>query len=767
MQRLLDTHELRAALAAGQLAPQTLVWRRGLAHWVRAESLDELTKAPVQGMHVPIPDELGPKAPPSLSIPEPRALDDTTARGKRLSNVVDLVALDSRGRSKPTLMGIGDAALDPTSPEATPPPTARASSRGGASRPSSRGNGSKAPASVLPRSYAPLVPVPPRIPTLSDPEETVTRVRNDDATSVAPRPSQVPAAPSRENSGAASHGAASHPSTPAPSAPPPSPVSGARTSVPARPSAGPPRRRPQAPPPPPPTTTTTQVDIHQPPVAMVDVVEPSEGGPVDASLNVTGPLPTLVSMAPEPDAVAATSAPRRQRPKTEPFPALTARTASAASAPVDESFLGVPPANLARVSPPRASAHDEAPTSSAPPLPRRRWLKVGSPSASDGTGFHRRARALAVTVALVGLAFGAGRGSAISTAAPAVRPARAGWVGLPLFSRAVLAGSVRRPCLMQAAPSRWASKAARSVPFDAAPVGEGALALGYARSSDEPRGLVLDLDTGTVQKTHEPEGETPKLSRVSPLIREGEVVFEPVVAESEGLAKAVILRADRPMRVGVAGDELALVTDPGAAPRPLWKLPGAIERLQVTPLGPSARGGFGVVYLANERVWYGAARTDGTTLVEPTALESEAKVGKPMLSSDGRLVSVVFAEGTSGEVPVRLRWARGEVDKALTEAPVVELPSGGPGGDAIAPDVAALPGGRWLLLWTEGREGDRALRAQTYDAGGHRLGSALRVSPETGNFGQGMVAVVGERAAVAFLLKTDSYQLWGTVLQCR
>jgi hypothetical protein len=320
---------------------------------------------------------------------------------------------------------------------------------------------------------------------------------------------------------------------------------------------------------------------------------------------------------------------------------------------------------------------------------------------------------------------------------------------------------------MQAAPSRWASKAARSIPFDVAAVGDGALALGYARSADEPRGLVLDLDTGLITKTHEPGAETKKLVRVSPFVRDGEVAFEPVTANAEGLSKAVYLRTDRPMRVGVAGEELAIVTDPGATPRPLWKLPGAIERLQVAPLGPEARRGFGVVYLANDRVWFGAARTDGAVLQEPTALESDAKVGKPMLASDGREISVVFADGTPGEVPVRLRWARGSVDKPLSSAPVVELPGGGPGGDATAPDIAALPGGRWLLLWTEGREGDRALRAQTYDASGHRLGSALRVSPETGNFGQGTVAVVGERAAVAFLLKTDSYQLWGTVLQCR
>ncbi len=223
-----------------------------------------------------------------------------------------------------------------------------------------------------------------------------------------------------------------------------------------------------------------------------------------------------------------------------------------------------------------------------------------------------------------------------------------------------------------------------------------------------------------------------------------------------------------PTLIGVAGDQLVMVPEAGAQPKPLWKLPGPIDRLQVAPFGPQAKQGFGVVYLTGDRVWYGAVKPDGGVMREPAALESSARVGKPMIASNGREVSVVFADGNPGEQPIQLRWARAAVGASLDKAPVVELPAGGPGGDAIAPDIAAVSGGRWLLMWTEGKEGVRALRAQSYDRQGGRLGAALRVSPETGNFGQGTVTLVGETVAVAFLLKNDkSYQLWGTVLQCR
>jgi hypothetical protein len=472
---------------------------------------------------------------------------------------------------------------------------------------------------------------------------------------------------------------------------------------------------------------------------------------------------------------------QRERPITEGFPAYSASNEPSPMPP--QTFIARPPTVAGSAGeglfsvPPNVGAATsgsfEAAPASAPPPRSRRFSVTDRSSLSEreppALTPKKMAIGAGVVLGLLAVAFTGGRASApsIGQGAFGAPRAHAALVGVPLYSRTRSASAAQRPCLMQAAPARWAPKAERSIPIELVPSSEVALAVGYGRTAEEPRGLVLDMDTGQIASTHEPAAKVEGLVRVSPLASEGQVTFASVAAEQAGLKQAIYLRSEKPMLVGVAGDSLAMAIDGSAEPKPLWKLPGAVERLQVAAFGPNAAAGFGVVYLSGERVFYGAAKLDGTVLVEPTALESQAKVGKPMLASDGREVSVVYAEGMPGDAPVRLRWARGPVAGPLTSAPFVDLPVGGPGGDAIAPDIAALPHNRWLLLWTEGREGDRALRAQTFDGRGVRLGPALRVSPETGNFGQGTVSVVGGRAAVAFLLKTDSYQLWGTVLQCR
>ena len=97
----------------------------------------------------------------------------------------------------------------------------------------------------------------------------------------------------------------------------------------------------------------------------------------------------------------------------------------------------------------------------------------------------------------------------------------------------------------------------------------------------------------------------------------------------------------------------------------------------------------------------------------------------------------------------------------------VELPGGGPGGDAIAPDLIGLADGRWLLMWTEGTSGARAIRAQTYDKSFAAIGDPIALSPPAGNFGQAILGVAGAYTTVAFLQAGDEgYEMWGAVLQC-
>jgi hypothetical protein len=142
--------------------------------------------------------------------------------------------------------------------------------------------------------------------------------------------------------------------------------------------------------------------------------------------------------------------------------------------------------------------------------------------------------------------------------------------------------------------------------------------------------------------------------------------------------------------------------------------------------------------------------------------------GKPAVAWNGREVAVIYAEQPEPDKPyeIRMGHAAGGAIPATTE--VLPLPKGGPGGDAFAPEIAGLSDGRWLLMWTEGASGARAVRAQTLAPDLSLLGDPIALSPPSGNYGQGLIGVVGDRGATVFLSKGSSggFELWGAVLQC-
>jgi hypothetical protein len=71
------------------------------------------------------------------------------------------------------------------------------------------------------------------------------------------------------------------------------------------------------------------------------------------------------------------------------------------------------------------------------------------------------------------------------------------------------------------------------------------------------------------------------------------------------------------------------------------------------------------------------------------------------------------------------------------------------------------------MMWTEGAAGSRAVRAQTLAQDFTPLGDPIALSPPAGNFGQGVIGVVGAYAATVFLSRgASAFELWGAVLQC-
>src|SRR6185295_12557154 len=128
-------------------------------------------------------------------------------------------------------------------------------------------------------------------------------------------------------------------------------------------------------------------------------------------------------------------------------------------------------------------------------------------------------------------------------------------------------------------------------------------------------------------------------------------------------------------------------------------------------------------------------------------------VGKPASGWNKQEVAVIFADRPTPEGRYEIRVGHAPMGTVPSATTVIPLPKGGPGGDAFAPDIAGLPDARWLLVWTEGAAGSRAVRAQTLAADFTPLGDPIALSPPAGNFGQGMLGVVGDYAGAVFLSK--------------
>jgi len=784
VQRLLRGEELRVALAEGRLKPSTLVWKRGMRSWLPAASVPELV-GEFDTLSKTRPATLGAKTAPTPSIPDPGV-----ASSRKPANMVDIASLRAQKAAQKTMIGISDS----------PPAKQKKSAAGLMIPPAPKlpAIGSSTPASSKPPDVE-RKPGSTNIDGLwaegaarraaDDDEETVTRVRTKDEEAAlskarkgrrkkSKRKGSQPPPPPRRKSERAPARRDSRPAAPktssrkASSRPPPPPRS--RRPV----------RKKNAP------TLQSEADAQLAAgaaVKSVPVVSALDSGAVlSADLDTTEPrrqapgVSTLVSGSNQahqqllggPDTQegptlaakpGASNEPRHHYP-TAPLPAVRDDA---------ESDPGGPPfASEPWEIPPAPKAPDFSDIPGAIGGPRQASILTDVPPKWLG---RLRPRVLIAVGAsaflLLIVAFVVGRASApeASSELGKLVKARTGWAAVPLFARSrSSAPPVPRPCLMLRAPSRWAAAAERRVPIEIAQV-DNKLAVGYARSLTEPRGLLIDPTTGVIESRYTPEEVPLALSRVVPMVGAEGLVYGGSSRKQKGVRGASYVATKKAFMVGFTADKVVKLDEPGAEPAALWDLTEG-ENVGALRLKVLVGGGAALTYRHAGKIWFGQLKSDGAVALPAAVVAgSGGKVGMPMLASNKQVVSVVFADKAPGQdTPIEVRWARGKLGEALKDAAVVELPEGGPGGDAIAPAIASLSAGRWLLMWTEGRRGNRTLRAQTYDRNYKPIGKALRVSPATGNFGQGTVEVADDNAAVAFLLATrKGYQLWGTVLQCR
>ncbi|EYF04436.1 Hypothetical protein CAP_4575 [Chondromyces apiculatus DSM 436] len=321
-----------------------------------------------------------------------------------------------------------------------------------------------------------------------------------------------------------------------------------------------------------------------------------------------------------------------------------------------------------------------------------------------------------------------------------------------------------RPCWVSRQPRRWAPLVERGVPFDVASGGSGALLVGYARAPKEAVGLEVDLAKGGVAESFSQSGEN-GVARVFPTPGGAEKFVVTLEAQG-GIRSPVHSGGARPLVVGFGEGGIVAAERAEGPTSVVWPVSGADgEAMRLVSAGEQGHA----VLLRREGAVWGGWMGPGREAVGPLVKVegSGGSVGKPSLGWNGREAAVVFADRGGEGKAWEIRLGRAPFGQMPATTAVLPLPEGGPGGDAFAPDIAGLPDGRWLLVWTEGQAGSRAMRAQTLAPDLSPIGDPMALSPPAGNFGQGMMGVAGGYVGAVFLSKpAATYELWGVVLQC-
>ena len=521
--------------------------------------------------------------------------------------------------------------------------------------------------------------------------------------------------------------------------------------------------RVSSPPPLPQGVTITTTALFAP--AVREGLAPPREAPVESAAPSVDPALALQPSRPPPPSidplhVAPPAVVAQPRPATLPR-AAQHPAAQAAQRPAAQAS---PAAAMARPSPGAASRAAATPASQATPAASSRAPRSDAPPSASLHGpvavpVGSLFGAGGALICMVVTAFFVGRCSA----APPPQIARTQPQAIPALARVAIPPPPKA-CWVTRQPVMWAPKASKTIPFEVTATTEGALAIGYARDAREAMGILVSPSSGEVKAAFT-QASDDDLDRVSP---SSEGAFRLVTAAKEGAVSSVIpVAAATPFVIGVQGGSIVAADREGAAASPLWPLAGA-EAPSAARVQIAEGHGYALVFRREGAIWsgwLGADRKPVGDLVK--VVGSGGLVGKPNVGWNHRELALIFADKPAGSDHYEIRIAHAKTGSIPDATTAIPLPKGGPGGDAFAPDIAGLPDGRWVMVWTEGASGSRALRAQTFDQDFTPLGDPIALSPPAGNFGQGVLGVVSGYAAAVFLSKgASSYELWGSVLQC-
>lgn len=290
--------------------------------------------------------------------------------------------------------------------------------------------------------------------------------------------------------------------------------------------------------------------------------------------------------------------------------------------------------------------------------------------------------------------------------------------------------------------------------------------LGVAVVTGAKEGAAFELDPSSLAVTSTVKVIAPDLlRRVLPALAANAPIdavidsgADHTVADGEGESASIGLRSGF----------LTWTPRESADAQKLWHVGGTASVEAPRVLGSAAARV--VAYRRGAEIWLGAfGGGGGVPAAGPLVRVSEAaaQVGTPTLAAEGGVNVVAWAQRDSASAPWSLRWKRFRDVASPGPLRAFTLPIGGPGARAIAPSVAALHGGRFLLAWTEGTT-RHAVRAQVIGANDAPIGAPLTISAVDTDAGQEQVVLDEHgRGGVAYLAsKGHAFELVVTPIDC-
>jgi hypothetical protein len=296
--------------------------------------------------------------------------------------------------------------------------------------------------------------------------------------------------------------------------------------------------------------------------------------------------------------------------------------------------------------------------------------------------------------------------------------------------------------------------------------------VGFAANDRDAIAVRLDassLSSSTTARAH----STDTIRRVTPFLtaRGGLSLVVDADRHADHIQSRRAVAATPPVQLGIADGHVAWTKLGGPVAGKLWTIDGDVDALRGVAEVNGDRT-LGIALRSAGAVWVGSA--SGTSALAPkgelTRIEGlGTMVGSPAVAINDGAVFVAWADRSASADPWRLRWVRFTAGDGPGDAHAFVPPAGGGGDSAMSPGIAALPGGRFLLVWTEGPAKQRAVRALTLAADGTPVGPPLAISNTGVNAGQGQAAVLADgHGVVAFLESTEGggFQVVGTAITC-